>query len=270
MRPSTIISAEDPTLVEYLRKVWQYRGFVLTLAKRDLKIKYAQTALGLAWSFLQPVTAVLVFTLFFSVLLEIDTGYPYALFVLSGVLSWNLFNYIFSHGSTSLMNNQNLTRKLSFPKLILPLSKVLVGLVELIFTLALIIPMLVWYGVPFTLNMIMLPFALVFVGILSLGVSLILAAATIRVRDLHHIIPFLVNFGIWFTPVFYPISLIPDKYAHLIYLNPMASLIEVVRWSLFSDSLNHLAFSGVLISVIALIVGILYFKRVEDKISELV
>jgi lipopolysaccharide transport system permease protein len=118
--------------------------------------------------------------------------------------------------------------------------------------------------------MLMLPVALIFIGMLSLGVSLILAATTLRFRDLHHIIPFLVNFGIWFTPVFYPVSLIPEKYASLIYLNPMASLIEIVRWSLFGDPLNIFAFTGVLISVIVLGIGVLYFKRVEDKISELV
>lgn len=270
MLEKTIITAEDPTFSEYLQKVWRYRSFILTLAKRDLKIKYAQTSLGLAWSILQPLTAVVVFTLFFSVLLDVDAGYPYALFVLSGVLCWNLFNYIFSHGSTSLMNNQDLIRKLSFPKIVLPFSKAVVAFVEVGLTLVLLVPLIIWAQTPIATPILFLPIVLAFIALFSIGVSLILAASTLRFRDLHHIIPFLVNFGIWFTPVFYPVSLVPKEFAHLIYLNPMASLIEITRWSLLGDTLNPIAFSGLLISVIVFGIGLIYFKRVEDHISELV
>jgi lipopolysaccharide transport system permease protein len=266
----TIITADEPTLREYLHQVWRYRSFVITLAKRDLKIKYAQTALGMAWSVFQPLTAVVVFSLFFTMLLNVDAGYPYALFVLSGVLCWNLFNYIFSHASTSIMNNQDLVRKLAFPNIVLPLSKVLVGSVEVLFTLVLMFPMLLWWNMPLRINMLALPFLLFFVAIFSLGLSLILAASTMRFRDLHHIIPFLVNFGIWFTPVFYPVSLIPKAYAHFIYLNPMASMIGMVRWSLFGDPLEPASVFGLLITIILFVVGVIYFKRVEDKIAELV
>jgi lipopolysaccharide transport system permease protein len=270
MSERTVITAEAPTFSEYFGKVWKYRGLIITLARRDLKIKYAQTALGIAWSFLQPLTAVVVFSLFFSLLLNVDVGYPYALFVISGVLCWNLFIYIFSHGSISLMNNQDLIKKLSFPKLILPTSKVLVALVEVCLTLILIVPMMIWAEIPVSLRILGLPIALAFTAIFGLGASLILSAATLRYRDLHHIIPFLVNFGIWFTPVFYPVSLIPQEYSDLIYLNPMASLIELMRWSLFGEELNLLALVGVMISVIVLLIGLVYFKRVEDKIVELV
>ena len=131
MRPiqnmTTVISAKKDSLSEYLMKVWKHRVFVIVLAKRDLKVKYAQTMLGVTWTVVQPLVAMLVFTLFFSLLLDVKTGYPYVLFVLSGVVCWNLFNYIFSHASTSLMNNQDLIRKVSFPKMVLPLSKLLVS-----------------------------------------------------------------------------------------------------------------------------------------------
>ena len=113
--PTRIISSEQDSLADYFKKVVQHRALILTLAKRDLKVKYAQTYLGLAWTIVQPLTAVVVFSLFFSVLLEVKNDYPYVLFVLSGVLIWNLFNYIFSQGSTSLSNNQDLIRKLYFP-----------------------------------------------------------------------------------------------------------------------------------------------------------
>lgn len=243
---------------------------MLVLAKRDLKIKYAQTALGVAWSIVQPLVAVVVFTLFFGVLLNLETPYPYVLFVLSGVACWNFFNYIFSHGSTSLMNSQDLIRKLSFPRILLPISKVLVGLVELSFTLLLMIPVFIYHQTAMSWNIIFFPIVICFIMLFSLGVSLILAGSTLRFRDLHHVIPFLVNFGIWFTPVFYPVSLIPDEFKDLIYLNPMASLISLARWSLFGEPVSLMALLGIMISVILLVTGVIYFKRVEDNITETV
>ena len=129
--PKTLISAEPDTLDVYLKKVWQHRALILTLAKRDLKVKYAQTVLGLAWTFIQPLVAVITYTLFFAYIMNFETEYPYILFVLSGILLWGLFNYIFAQGSTSVLSNQDLIQKLYFPKLILPLSKILVGLTEL-------------------------------------------------------------------------------------------------------------------------------------------
>jgi lipopolysaccharide transport system permease protein len=266
----TVITSEAPSLQEYLTKVWKHRHFVVVLAKRDLKIKYAQTFLGVAWSIVQPLVAVVIFTLFFGVLLSLETPYPYVLFVLSGVVCWSFFNYIFSHASTSLMNNQDLIRKLSFPKIILPISKVLVALVEFGFTLLLMIPVFVYHHSTISWNTLFFPVVIFFILIFSLGLSLILAASTLRFRDLHHVIPFLVNFGIWFTPVFYPVHLIPEQYKDFIYLNPMASLIGLARWSLFGESISYLALIGVLISVMTLLIGVVYFKRVEDRISEII
>jgi lipopolysaccharide transport system permease protein len=235
-----------------------------------LKIKYAQTALGVAWSIVQPLVAVVVFTLFFGVLLNLETPYPYVLFVLSGVMCWSFFNFIFSHGSTSLMNSQDLIRKLSFPKIILPISKVLVALVEFAFTLLLMIPVFIYHQIPLSWSMLVFPIIMFFIMIFSLGLSLILAASTLRFRDLHHIIPFLVNFGIWFTPVFYPVSLIPEQFKDLIYINPMASMISLARWSLFGETVSYYAFFGIMTAIIFLMLGVVYFKRVEDRISETV
>ena len=264
----TVISSERKTLVAYLKETWSFRAFILVLAKRDVKIKYAQTFLGLAWTVLQPLVAVVVFTLFFNVLLELQADYPYALYVLSGMLCWGLFNYIFSQGSASLLNNQDLIGKVNFPKIVLPLSKVLVGGLEFLITMVLMIILMLWFQVPLTLNIIFLPLIVLVVVAFSLATSLILAAATIRYRDLHHIIPFLVNFGIWFTPVFYPVSLIPEQYGKLLYLNPMASLIGLFRWSLLGDPVSVYALSGVLMTIILLAAAVTYFNVVEDTIAE--
>ena len=269
-RMKTVITAENDTLSEYLSKVWKHRAFVVVLAKRDLKVKYAQTMLGVAWTVVQPLVAMTVFTLFFSLLLDVKTDYPYVLFVLSGVVCWNLFNYIFSHASSSLLNNQDLIKKVSFPKIVLPVSKMLVASVELGISLVPLFILLLWFKIPLGLNILWFPLILLAIMVFSLGVSLILAASTIRYRDLHHLIPFLVNFGIWFTPVFYPVSLIPDQYKDYLYINPMASFIGLFRWSLFADSVAPMAFLGLLTAIIFLIFGVIYFKRVEDQITDTV
>ncbi|MGE3823396.1 MAG: ABC transporter permease [Bacteroidia bacterium] len=246
----------------------QHRALILTLAKRDLKVKYAQTYLGLAWTIIQPITAVIVFSLFFSVLLEFKNDYPYVLFVLSGVLIWNLFNYIFSQGSTSLANNQDLIRKLYFPKIILPLSKVLVALVEFGITLVLFIGLLFFFKIEIKWFVIISPFIILNVVLFSTGMALILCAATIKNRDLNHIIPFLVNFGIWFTPVFYPVTLVPEKWSGLVFLNPMAACIQQFRYVILPETYNPMSFLGIPVCFIFFIIGFFYFKKMEDTIVD--
>ncbi len=267
--PTRIISSEQDSLADYFKKVVQHRALILTLAKRDLKVKYAQTYLGLAWTIVQPLTAVVVFSLFFSVLLEVKNDYPYVLFVLSGVLIWNLFNYIFSQGSTSLTNNQDLIRKLYFPKIILPLSKVLVALVEFGVTLVLLVGLLIFFQINIGWQIIFSPLIIAITIVFSTAVTLILSAATIKNRDLNHIIPFLINFGIWFTPVFYPVSIIPEKFSTLIYLNPMAGFIELFRWSIgLQQVFNPYYLMSVLVSFILLLISLVYFVKTEDSIAD--
>lgn len=266
--PKTLISAEPDTLGVYLKKVWQHRALILTLAKRDLKVKYAQTVLGLAWTFIQPLVAVITYTLFFAYIMNFETEYPYILFVLSGILLWGLFNYIFAQGSTSLMQNQDLIRKLYFPKIILPLSKALVGFVEfVIITLLFVVLMVVFKATP-SWKIVFIPLLLVSISAFALGMAFILSAATVRNRDLNHIIPFLVNFGIWFTPVFYPVTLIPQQFAHLLYINPMASIIQLFRVCVFGEVYNPNMFLGIAASFLTFIIGFCYFKKVEDSIVD--
>lgn len=270
---SIIITSEPDSLAQYLQKIWSHRSLIITLAKRDLKIKYAQTTLGLSWTVLQPLTAVVIFTLFFSVLLNFEAKYPYVLYVLSGILIWGLFNYIFSQGSSSLTSNQDLIRKMNFPKIVLPLSKVLLALVEFGITLALLIIVIFYFQTEFRLSMLLLPIVILPVLFFSLGLALILSSLTIRNRDLFHIIPFLVNFGVWFTPVFYPITIIPEQYSqykNIIFINPMAAGIQLFRWSFFGESINIYVGLGLLLSFAIFIIGFIAFKNVEDKIIDLI
>jgi lipopolysaccharide transport system permease protein len=262
------ISSEPDSLKDYLRKIWQSKSLVLILAKRDLKIKYAQSTLGIAWTLLQPLIAVVIYTLFFSGLMNFKTSSPYILFVLSGILFWNFFNYIFSQGSSSLTQNQELIKKLAFPKILLPFTKVVLGLVEFAITLVIFILLTFYFKVEPRITMLLAPLALIPIILFALGLALILSAVTIKKRDLFHLVPFLVNFGIWLTPVFYPISMIPEKYVNLIYINPAASVIQFFRWCIFGDSLNPYILIGLLLSFLTFIVGFIFFKKNEDKIID--
>lgn len=265
-----IISAKPDSTIEYCQKIWQYRSLIFTLAKRDLKIKYAQTFLGLAWTLVQPITAVAVYSVFFSMVLNFEANYPFILFVLSGILIWGLFNYIFSQGSTVLNQNQELIKKNYFPKIILHLSKILIGLVEFSITLIVLVFLLIFFQIEPQLKIILAPLVLIPLILFSVGLALIMSAATIKKRDLTHIVPFLVNFGIWLTPVFYPVSLIPDAYKNFIFFNPIASIIQLFRWCLFGDSLHPFILVGLSLSFLTFIIGFFYFKKNEDQIIDII
>lgn len=268
--PKTIINAKPDSLFSYLQKLWLNRSLILTLAKRDLKIKYAQTFLGLAWTIVQPLTAVIVFTLFFTGVLDFELSYPYILFVLSGVLVWGLFQYIFSQSSNALIQNADLIRKIAFPKIILPLSKILLGLVEFGIGFIMLIIIMAYYGVPFHWKMLSLFLILIPLIMFALGLAFILSAATLKKRDLFHIVPFIVNFGIWLTPVFYPVKLIPEKFEQFIYINPIACAIQLFRWSFFDEALNPSIWMGLCISLLIFILGFYAFKNAEDKIIDVI
>jgi lipopolysaccharide transport system permease protein len=181
---------------------------------------------------------------------------------------WGLFNYIFSQASNSLLNNQDIIRKMSFPKIILPLSKIIVALVEFGVTIVLFFIALIFLYPFLKWQIIFSLFIVVNVILFSLGLSLILSAATIKNRDLNHVVPFLVNFGIWFTPVFYPVSLIPEKWSHLIYLNPMASFVQLFRCTVLPEKFQMEMLLGIPIGLVIFTIGFFYFKSIEDSIVD--
>jgi lipopolysaccharide transport system permease protein len=266
---SVIYSSQSDSISEYARKIYEHRSLIYTFAKRDLKIKFAQTYLGLAWAIIQPLTAVLIFTVFFSLIINFKTEYPYVLFVLSGMLIWGIFNYIFSQSSTSLSQSQDLIKKMSFPKIILPISKIILALVEFVLTLMLLIVLLIVFQMDFRWTMLLLPIIILPIVFFSLGLALFLSSIALKNRDLFHIVPFLVNFGIWFTPVFYPISIIPTEFKNLIYINPVAASIQLFRWSFFGENFSNYIFIGIVVSFIVFIIGFISFKNSEDKIIDL-
>lgn len=267
-KKKTVISSKSESLAEYLKLIYAYKAIILVLAKRFLYIKFAQTILGVFWTILQPLTSIIVYTILFSFLLKVDTQYPYVLFVLSGILFWSTFNYIFTHSSNSLIENQDLLKKMYFPRIILPISKVLVSVVEFFVIFCLFILIFIYYKQEFHFGLFVIIPLFILTALFALGLALILCAITAKKRDFNHFVPFLVNLGVWLTPVFYPVSIIPEKYLHLIYLNPMASIIQIFRCAVFNEPFTANILLGIPIALLIFIIGFLYFKKNEDLLIE--
>lgn len=265
---SKLITAKPDGLKTYINKLWKYSFMIIVLAKRDLKIKYAQTFIGLSWTLIYPISSVIIFTVFFNLMLKVNAPYPYLLFVLSGVLNWGIFSYIFNQAAPSLLNHSDLVRKNQFPKIIIPLSKCIIAFVEFGISFIVFVILLFWFKVKFTWLWFVFPLALIPVVLFALGTSLLLSAATVKKRDLFHIIPFIVNFSIWVTPVFYPVSIVPDQYHSLLYINPITSSIHLFRHIFFNETLHPFFYIGLSLSVLIFISGVFAFKSVEEKIND--
>lgn len=267
---SRLITSSPDSFRVFLTKIWSYRSLIMVFAIRDLKVKYAQTSLGIAWSVIQPLTALVIFTFFFEYLLDMSSGkLPFTLYVLSGLLGWNFFTYVFTAGSHSIQESSSLIRKIYFPKAILPLSKVAVAGVEMIVSSVILIPLMVYFGVPLSVNVILLPFVWLFNTLCGLALVFWLGAFAIKRRDLFHLVPFLVYFGIWLTPVFFSANLIPERISFVLDYNPMANVLDLWRWSLFGTGQLKLIYLINFLIVLSLFASGMYaFSRKEGDFSD--
>ena len=268
----TIITAQRQKALPNIKHLIKYRALIWSFSKRDLKIQYAQTMLGILWSILRPLTGLLIYTLFFGYLLKVGAGsIPYPLFAFSGMICWYLFSYVLAGSGTAIIESQYIIKKVYFPKIILPLSKVMVGIVEFSISLIVLLLLMFIWGVIPGFKIILLPFIILLIVAAGLSIGIWLSALTIRFRDFHHIIPYLVNFGIFLTPVFYPAILIPSGYEFLIYLNPMAGVIEGMRWMLFGGAIPSVYYAvGVLPVLLLLFTGLYYFTKMESEMVDII
>lgn len=268
---TTVLSAQAAGFGSYLRELWNYRQLTLLLARRDLKAKYAQSVLGILWAMLQPLTGLLIFTFFFEKIIHIETVRPYPLFAFTGIVCWQFFSAIVSTAGTSLVESQHLIKKVYFPKLSLLLAKVLAGMAELAISIGLLLGMMGLMGINPGLRALFFPLVIGLIIAVGLSVAVWLSALTVRYRDFYHIIPYLLNYGIWVTPVFFPDTLLPQQYAWVMHLNPMAACIACMRWALLGDPAIDVGYLMSLVPVaILLISGLWYFRTIENEISDYV
>lgn len=265
-----VITAGPDSFIQYLSKAWQYRSLAVTFTRRDLRVKYAQTWLGIGWTLIQPIAGLLIFTLFFGYLFKVDTGnMPYPIFVYLGLTSWNFFTYIFFQGATSVLDNRELIKKVYFPKIILPFSKVLTGGVDYLLSLLILLVLIPVYGYPLSWKLVFVPLFVLYVILIGISAALWLSLLTFRKRDLYHIVPFVINFGIWLTPVFYTSSILPPEYRFLFMLNPMATVVEGFRYCLSGGPWPHVGYLYSVPVVLLLFVGaLLVFRKMEDRMTD--
>jgi len=258
-----------------LRELWQFRELLWFLALRDIKVRYKQTALGVAWAVLQPLLTMLVFTIFFGRLGGFDqktAGIPYPVFAFCGLVPWQLFSYALTQSSNSVVAEQRLLTKVYFPRLIVPLAPTLSGLVDFVISLGLLLGIMLYYGVWPDAAILLLPLFVAFALVAALSVALWLSALNAIYRDVRYTIPFLTQFWLFATPIAYPSSIVPPEWQWVYGLNPMVGVVEGFRWTLLG--MDHPPWPALAVSfmvVMALLVGgLFYFRRMEKTFADVV
>ncbi len=261
-----------------LVELWRYRELLWFMAMRDVKLRYKQTALGVAWAVIQPLSTVVVFSIFFGLLAKVPSdGFPYPLFALTAQLPWQLFSYALTQSSNSLVAEQRVITKVYFPRLVVPLASVLSGLVDFAVTFVLVLALMGWYwwnGQPVALTwaVLALPLLVLFALATALAVGLWLAALNVQYRDVRYTIPFLAQLWLFATPVAYSSSLVPEAWRPLYGLNPMAGVVEGFRWALLgSDAVDWpMMCVSATVVVLLLVGGLFYFRRLERTFADVV
>lgn len=270
--PTLVIEPSRGWISLQLDRLWAYRELLYFLVWRDVKVRYKQTALGVGWIVLQPLLTTLIFTVLFGLLLNVPSGdVPYPVFALTGLIPWQYFAGSLTRTSTSLVGNANLITKVYFPRLIIPLTGVLSGLVDFLIGFLLLVIMLLVYRIRPGAEIVLLPGFLLLALVTALGFGMWLAALNVRYRDINYLVPFLVQIWLYATPVAYGSTLIPEQYRWLLGLNPMTGVVEGFRWALLGQPPPGRLFAlSVSIAVAVLITGLVYFRRTERTFADIV
>ena len=269
----TVIEPKKAWVPINLKEVWKYRELLYFLTKRDIKVKYKQTVLGGLWAVIQPVFTMVVFTLFFGRLAKMPSdGIPYPIFVYAGLLPWTYFANAVSSSGNSLVGSANIITKVYFPRLIVPTSASLGGLLDFFIAMLVLVALMVYYHFIPGIGVLLFPLLVGLTFLCALGVGLWLSALNVKYRDIRYVIPFLIQLWMFVSPVIYPVSMVKEKYQWLLALNPMGGVIKAYRAAI----LGHLPVDWTLLSIstgiilILLISGLFYFRRTERYFADVV
>jgi homopolymeric O-antigen transport system permease protein len=255
-----------------LAELWGARELLYFLTWRDIRVRYKQTALGASWAILQPLLAMVVFTVFFGKLAKVPSdGLPYPIFSFTALLPWTYFAQSLAQSSNSLVGSSHLLKKIYFPRLAIPVSTILAGLVDFAAAFIVLVVMMVYYRVHVSATLMFLPLFLALATMTALGVGLWLSALNVKYRDVRHIVPFLTQIWLFATPVAYPSSMLHDPWRSLFGLNPMAGVVEGFRWSLLgTPPPSAMIWISVAVSVMMFFTGLKYFRKVERSFADVV
>lgn len=257
-----------------LAEIWQYRELFYTFTWRDIKIKYKQTYLGMAWALFQPIVMTLLFTLSFGRIITTTTALsiPYPVFALSGFIIWNIFSSGLSNAGNSMVSNANMIKKIYFPRLIIPISSVLVSVIDFIISFLIFIPVLYYFDGTFYLrSLVLIPLSIFLTCLCTFGLGTFLAALNVKYRDFRYILPFFIQALLFATPVIYPIQISSNPiFAFIMQFNPMSAPIELFRHSFNSEPIHVQTMSiSITVSLLLFIAGIYYFRKTEAYFADL-
>lgn len=271
-KPYAFIKSEQEGVQLNLTELWDFRELLYFLTLRDVKVRYKQTLMGIAWVLIQPLLTMFIFTLVFGRFVKVDTGtMPYPLFALSGLLLWLFFANAVTNSTQSLIVNANLITRVYFPRMFVPAASVAAGIVDMSVAFLLLIGLALYFGVSLSWNNLLLPVFIVLIALLALGVGLLSSALTVKYRDLRHALPFLIQIWLFASPVIYPVSLVPENWRLLVLLNPVAGILEGFRAALMGSPFNwpHIAIAAG-ITLLVLVSAAYVFRRVESSFADVI
>ena len=258
----------------YWKDLWRYRELFLFLAWRDILVRYKQTAIGIVWALLRPFLTMLVFTLVFSKLAKLPSdGVPYPILVFAALLPWQFFSNAFTEAGNSLITNANMISKVYFPRLVVPTSAVIVSFVDFLLSGIILVGLMLWYGFYPDWRIFTLPIFIFIAFAAAMGAGLWIAALNVEYRDFRYIVPFVVQFGLYVSPVGFSSTIIPEQWRLLYSINPMVGVIDGFRWAILGGS-SQIYWPGFLLSLslvaFLLITGIFYFRKTERRFADLI
>lgn len=265
-----------PTNTEknYWSDLWKYRDLFVILTWRDIKVRYKQTVLGVLWSVIKPLLSMVIFTVVFGKIAKLPIGAdaPYAIMVYAGMLPWYFFANSLSECSNSLVSNSNLISKVYFPRIIVPASTFLTGLVDFLISFGILVGLMIYYKFAPTINVVFIPVFLFIAFLTAFGAGLLLTALNVKYRDFRYIIPFIIQFGLYISPVGFSSVNVPEKWRLLYSLNPMVGVIDGFRWCILGQ--NNLNWTSIIVSVVStliiLFLAIKYFRKVEKTFADFI
>ena len=271
---STLVLEAGRAERHYWRDLWRYRELFFFLAWRDILVRYKQTVIGIVWALGRPLITMMVFTLVFSKLAKLPSeGVPYPILVFAALLPWQFFSSAFSGAGDSLISNAGMISKVYFPRLVIPASAVIVAFVDFLISIAILVGLMIWYGFAPNLRMLTLPLFIFVAFAAAMGAGLWIAALNVKYRDFRIIVPFVVQFGLYVSPVGFSSNIVPEQWRLLYSLNPMVGVIDGFRWAILGGN-TTLYWPGFLLSItlvlVILVTGIIYFRKTEKTFADVI
>jgi len=272
MDENVLIIEAGRTEKQYFRDIWRYRELFLFLAWRDILVRYKQTVFGVLWAVLRPLLTMVVFTVVFGRIAKMPSGgVPYPILVFVAMLPWQFFSSAFSEAGNSLVGNANLLTKVYFPRIIMPTSTVIVALVDFFISLVILAGLMVFYKFTPSWNILTLPIFILLAFLTAMGAGLYITALNVKYRDLRMVIPFVVQFGLYISPVGFMSNVVPQQWRLLYACNPMVGVIDGFRWAILGQDLNVTAFIlSVVVSISLFIFGLWYFRKTEKTFADII